>query len=256
MYQAILYNNTFDKNINDVGTSIFLEDVAKQYPYFGVCHFFNLKTANPNQSNYEALAQKAILFFNNPYVLQKNLNELDLNEIDKDNIGTTIIDNPIVEAKEIIYEKPKVVDYPKNINECTITTNLDNNEDKKMVTNEPLFEPLHATDYFASQGIKYSQLPFTNDKLGNQLKSFTSWLKTMKKVHPDKLAIVNIQAENAIQNQAAKSNVDTEVVTESMAEAYILQNKNIKAVEVYQKLSLLDTTKSAYFAAKIEFLKK
>ena len=50
------------------------------------------------------------------------------------------------------------------------------------------FEPLHTVDYFASQGIKITEEPVTNDKLGNQMKSFTAWLKSMKKLHPAKLA--------------------------------------------------------------------
>ena len=46
-----------------------------------------------------------------------------------------------------------------------------------------VFEPMHLVDYFASQGIKLSEEVQTGDKLGKQLKSFTEWLKTMKKVH-------------------------------------------------------------------------
>jgi hypothetical protein len=44
------------------------------------------------------------------------------------------------------------------------------------------FEPYHTVDYFASQGIKLSQEEVTKDKFGKQLKSFTEWLKTMKKL--------------------------------------------------------------------------
>ena len=37
-----------------------------------------------------------------------------------------------------------------------------------------------------------------------------------------------------------------------MAEVLLQQSKNHKAIEVYQKLSLLNPSKSAYFAAKID----
>ncbi|MDQ2862518.1 MAG: hypothetical protein M3R50_02505, partial [Bacteroidota bacterium] len=49
------------------------------------------------------------------------------------------------------------------------------------------FEPLHTVDYFASQGIKISEEFLQNDKLGSQMKSFTEWLRSMKKLHPFKL---------------------------------------------------------------------
>ena len=78
----------------------------------------------------------------------------------------------------------------------------------------------------------------------------------MKKVHPDKLAPANTILEVAIQQQAAQSNIDTEIVTEAMAEALVLQGKHTRAIEVYEKLSLLYTSKTAYFATKIDHLKK
>jgi len=46
-----------------------------------------------------------------------------------------------------------------------------------------------------------------------------------------------------------------EVITEAMAEVFEKQGMNGKAVEVYQKLSLLNPAKSTYFAAKIAILK-
>ncbi len=118
----------------------------------------------------------------------------------------------------------------------------------------PLFEPLHATDYFASQGIKINEEDLSNDKLSVQLKSFTAWLKVMKKVHPDKLPQTTIIVETAIQKQAEKSNIEADVLTEAMADAFLQQGKLQKAREIYQKLSLLNPTKSAYFAAKLQNL--
>ena len=52
-----------------------------------------------------------------------------------------------------------------------------------------------------------------------------------------------------------QSNVEGEIITESMAEVFARQGKTAKAAELYQKLSLLNPLKSAYFAAKIEQLK-
>ncbi|MEO6219365.1 MAG: hypothetical protein ABIO81_02980, partial [Ginsengibacter sp.] len=118
-----------------------------------------------------------------------------------------------------------------------------------------LFEPLHTVDYFASLGIRISDEPLTNDKLGNQMKSFTEWLKSMKKIHPDKLPEQNSLAEDIIQSAAEVSNIDTEVLTEAMAEVLIKQDKKDKAIEMYNKLSLINPSKRAYFAGKIESIK-
>ena len=118
------------------------------------------------------------------------------------------------------------------------------------------FEPLHTTDYFASLGIKLSGEIQPTDKLGRQLKSFTEWLKTMKKIHSDQLAQKNGQAEITVQKLAENSNKQQEVVTESMADVLLQQGKAKKAIEVYKKLSLLDSSKIAYFAAKIDQLKE
>ncbi len=119
----------------------------------------------------------------------------------------------------------------------------------------PLFEPLSASDYFASQGIKLSEEQQPSDRMGKQLKSFTEWLKTMKKVHDNKLAGVEGTVDLTVQNLAEKSNKEEEILTEAMAEVFLQQGKSNKAKEIYEKLSLLNPAKSAYFAAKLEQIK-
>lgn len=136
--------------------------------------------------------------------------------------------------------------------------------DNTAIANEPLlFEPLHTTDYFASVGIKLSEEEKTSGNLGKQLKSFTEWLKTMKKVHAEQLAKtsgpsdVNLSAaESSIRKMAEKSNQENDVLTEAMAEVLLQQGKADKAVEILEKLSLLNPGKSVYFAAKINQIKE
>ena len=117
------------------------------------------------------------------------------------------------------------------------------------------FEPLHTVDYFASQGIKISEEALENDHLGQQVKSFTAWLKSMKKLHPGQLPEQNEVIEKIIQSSAEISNQNANVLTEAMAEVLLKQNKKQKAIEMYEKLSLMNPSKSSYFAAKIESLK-
>ena len=116
-------------------------------------------------------------------------------------------------------------------------------------------EPLHTVDYFASQGIKISADIEGQDRLSIKLRSFTDWLKTMKKIHPEKLESGMDQgAQSAIQHIAEHSNEAKEVVTEAMAEVFAKQGLHHKAAEVYRKLSLLNPGKRVYFAAKISKL--
>lgn len=119
------------------------------------------------------------------------------------------------------------------------------------------FEPFHTVDYFASQGIKLSQASETGDKFGRQVKTFTEWLKTMKKL-PTTAVTANTDnaGEKKVENLAAHSLQNTDIITESMAEVWVKQGNIQKASEVYNKLSLQNPSKKAYFAAKIESLKK
>jgi len=119
----------------------------------------------------------------------------------------------------------------------------------------PLFEPFHTIDYFASQGIRLTVDENPTDSLGRQLKSFTDWLKVMRRLPQKEREIIPDRvAEQTIQNIAAHSIEGKEVVTETMAEVLAKQGMRERARIVYEKLSLLNPEKSAYFAAKIEQL--
>ena len=121
--------------------------------------------------------------------------------------------------------------------------------------NAPLFEPLHTVDYFASQGIRLTPEDNPTDQLGRQLKSFTEWLRMMRRLPQKGREIIPDRVtEEAVQHFAAHSIEGKEVVTETMAEVLAKQGMPERARLVYEKLSLLDPDKSAYFAAKIEQL--
>jgi hypothetical protein len=118
-----------------------------------------------------------------------------------------------------------------------------------------VFEPYHTIDYFASQGIKLTLEENPSDQLGKQLKSFTDWLKVMRRLPQKEREIVpDRAAEQTVQTIAAHSVVGREIVTETMAEVLAKQGMPERARAVYEKLSLLNPDKRAYFAAKIEQL--
>jgi len=129
-------------------------------------------------------------------------------------------------------------------------------DEKIQVEEGPVFEPYHTIDYFASQGIKLKLEDLANDKFGRQLKSFTDWLRSMKRIGPVKADDLpeNTANDAVIQKDAEESVETSEVETEAMAEVWIKQGKTARAIAIYQKLSLLNPSKSHYFAAKIEQL--
>jgi hypothetical protein len=121
---------------------------------------------------------------------------------------------------------------------------------------ELTFEPYHTIDYFASQGIGAKEEEKPKDQLSRQLKSFTEWLKVMKRLPVSEIAAtVTATDEKKVEKMAETSINDREVVTEAMAEVWEKQGNKAKATEIYQKLSLLNPAKSSYFAAKIDQLK-
>ena len=209
----------------------------------------------------EQLIEEAPMDTNDPTVNEEIEAQMEDHEIvDKETapeIKTTVhsghfndADSPLVNEAET---EEDILSDKEEIEPLNFRLNIDTSGTTEDTIS---FEPLHATDYFASLGIKLSGEIQTTDKLGKQLKSFTEWLKTMKKIHSDQQAQQSGQAEITIQKLAENSNKMQEVVTESMADVFLQQGKAKRAIEVYKKLSLLDSSKSAYFAAKIDQLKE
>jgi len=131
-------------------------------------------------------------------------------------------------------------------------------EIKAPSNDDVVFEPYHTIDYFASQGIKLKQEDLEKDKFGKQLRSFTEWLRSMKKI-PGSQTPQTLESEprdsDSIRRKADESNEGKEIETETMAEVWAKQGNISKAIDIYRKLSLSNPDKSHYFAAKIEQLK-
>jgi hypothetical protein len=201
--------------------------------------------------------------------IQKDTREENLSEIQEPELSNEIQTEPSDEIKEegeIIIENPPVEELlPEEIkneaaSNAAITERIEIIPPITAETNQTgtglVFEPYHTVDYFASQGIKLSQEEVSKDKFGKQLKSFTEWLKTMKRLPAaEQVKSLEPGSEQKIENLAAHSVEGEEVYTETMAEVWERQGNREKAMEVYNKLSLLNPSKRAYFAAKIDSLK-
>ena len=63
------------------------------------------------------------------------------------------------------------------------------------------------------------------------------------------------EVEKDIRTEAEIDEED-DLVSEELAEIYLAQGLKCEAIEIYRKLSLLNSEKSAYFAEKIENIEK
>lgn len=231
MHHQQLFRQIFDKNAWDPDNGALLQQVADDYPYFGPAHFYLLKETGIGSPHYAAIAAKAALHFHNPYLLHLQMHQT------------------LPQRTEVRAEVAPGLAQTEPIAETLLTRKSARSADTEL-----LFEPLHTTDYFASLGVKMQDMQLNKDKLGKQLMSFTDWLKTIKRVDWNRIH-ESADPDLTVEQMAEKSNEEPEVLTESMAEVYQKQGKTKKANEIYKKLSLLNPSKSSYFAAKIESIK-
>jgi tetratricopeptide (TPR) repeat protein len=154
------------------------------------------------------------------------------------------------------------VEEPMAENQVQYTDDPVGEEHKSIAPFDPkkaesiVFAPYHMIDYFASQGIKLVLEENPTDNFGKQLKSFTDWLKVMKKIPVQPLSEKADEKEaDRIRHFASHSNEERDILTESMAEVLAKQGMYENAIALFQKLSLIYPPKSAYFASRIEQLK-
>jgi len=255
-----------------------LQQLTSQYPFSAPVQFLLArKLKEISSDSLSKHIQKASLYFQNPLWFDYLLNDT----------GTQLY---ISQKKEEVFFKPVVeMEIPVTHEEVVDQTKAENIDDiitepadeivseEQQEENQPelsvelpnfkfepidpsraeiTFEPYHTIDYFASQGIQAKEEEKPKDLLSRQLKSFTEWLKVMKRLPVTEIAAaVSATDEKKLEKMAETSINDREVLTEAMAEVWEKQGNKAKATEIYQKLSLLNPAKSSYFAAKIEQLK-
>ena len=260
-----------------------LEQFAGRHPYFGAAQLLLAKKMQlENSDGYHEQLQKTYLFFHNPLWVHRLLGETeqvppemeqatetepaaDVKAVDNNETLPTDTapakDSPAEIAAPVPEESaaPSIVmqtetDPPA----APVAENRSEvlKEDNGGANNDALvFEPYHTVDYFASQGIRYKPEDKPQDKFGRQLKSFTDWLKVMKRLPATEIAAgTEPAAEKKVEQMAERSLQEKDVVAEAMADVWIKQGNRERARDIYHKLSLLDPSKSAYFASKIEAL--
>jgi hypothetical protein len=250
-----------------------LQQFAERHPYFGAAQLLLTKKMQTERPElYEEQLKKTYLFFHNPFWVEHMLNDTGSADIIKTkivstpeaNVSTAKIKNE--EKEDVIINDVHTSGETESSTENNTTGNngpdtvipvTDTSQPATGGNEELLFEPFHTVDYFASQGIRFKEEEQPKDKFGQQLKSFTDWLKTMKRLTPSQVAQQSEPiSEKKVEQMAETSLQEREVITEAMAAVWEKQGNKEKAIEVYSKLSLLEPSKSVYFAAKIEELKK
>ena len=264
-----LARSFLQKDTLDQCTEAELKQVTTRYPYFVAMQLMLAKkTATEEQLH------KTSLFFQSTLWLQQLLHdngrseiitaEIPAGEKSGPEIAGEIKKVPLVlpdqQKKAPINEEPgnDQAGHPER-SEPDISMEIPpiKIEPVDLTNTDLAFEPYHTVDYFASQGIKFKEEEKPQDKFGMQLKSFTEWLKTMKRLPVEAIAsAMESNIEKKVEQRAEHSLENREVITEAMAEVWEKQGNTGKAIEIYSKLSLLDPSKSSYFAAKIEALKK
>jgi hypothetical protein len=268
-----LAQQLFQKPLEQITTEE-IKRFTEQYPFFAPAHFLLLHKVSAETDEYNSLYQKALLFYHDPVQFASFL---DAQQTNYDFNGLEV--PPVILQNDQPEISPEPEPLPDPVEEKVPESKVEELEDEEPVAlplveepvketpitltpqKEPLqeltFEPFHTVDYFASQGIRLSQDEIPKDQLGKQLKSFTEWLRVMKRLPATELVkAVDSSSEKKVENLAQHSIQSADVVTESMAEVWLRQGATHKALDIYNKLSLQNPSKRAYFAAKIENLKK
>lgn len=269
-----------------------IQTLASAYPYFPVAQYFLAKKCKDENADAQfSHGEKSVLYFSNPlwfdHLLRANIASQTGVEDEIEPMTATgqheiyandIISNETIATEVQIESAEKSDDNIKETGkmEKTFITKDEPDEHEKMflsikamldatteeasaeVNNTEIpIDPYYTVDYFASQGIRLDFDPNPQDKLGQNLKKFTHWLKHMKKLGPED-AKVELESQNneaVVQKLADTSNNAKEIVTEAMATVLAKQGKKDKSIELYNKLSFLNPEKRTYFAAQIEKLK-
>ena len=270
-----LVQSLFEKESLEEMTLDEFRKIADQYPYSSIVQFlYSCKLKSVYHLDFPEQVTHTALFFSSPQWLHYQLSD----ESEKGNFRLTQYDRHFNNISEDIpVELPETQNVDEEEDNIWDNT-LPENRAEQTTIEEPILsidkepelvadpvsltasssipiEPYHTVDYFASQGIR-TNLNDPQDELGKKVKTFTAWLKTMKRLQPAE-EISEIEDNDEEIDSGFDQPANTEIIaTEAMAEVYLKQGLTQKAIEVYAKLSLQNPANSHIFAAKIIQIKE
>lgn len=232
-----LLKHLFGTSVPDEVSDDHIHALMEKYPYFVHPRWLAAIKKWHLSHNQNDLQEVGVYTFN-PFRLNQYCSEI-----------TPLVENNLVQPSS---ESAKAIIETSSQNGLDSTGNNITQED---IHSNPVIQPLFTQDYFAYTGAKLPDM-VENDKKPTmeQLRSFTGWLRTMKRsaaYSPDP----DLAAEKTTPDSGEDKYAEPEVVTETMAEVRASMGHYDKAIAIYEKLSLSNPEKSAYFAQKIEALK-
>lgn len=269
-----LVQSLFEKESLEEMTLDEFRRIADQYPYSSIVQFlYSCKLKSVYHLDFPEQVTHTALFFSSPQWLHYQLSDeseqgnFRLNQYDK-NFNNISEDIP-GEVQETVFvdeDDEQHVAYPPeeispSSSDTTETAEEDNALDEILPEVEPEatvtipIEPYHTVDYFASQGIK-TTIQDSTDDLGIKVRTFTAWLKTLKRLQPATEISEIEDNDEEIDSGYEQATAQEIIATEAMAEVYLKQGLAQKAIEVYAKLSLQNPANSHIFAAKIIKIKE
>ena len=270
-----LIQSLFEKESLEEMTLDEFRRMADQYPYSSIIQFlYSCKLKSVYHLDFPEQVTHTALFFSSPQWLHFQLSDesekgdFRLSQYDRyfNNVSE---DEPIelpetefIDEEETAWENSPIESEEENIaQQAPVSAPIEetiavSHDQPNIELNAPIpIEPYHTVDYFASQGIK-TRLDDAQDELGRKVRTFTAWLKTMKRLQPAAEINEIEESDEEIDNGLDQPIMQEIIATEAMAEVYLKQGLAQKAIEVYAKLSLQNPANSHIFAAKIIQIKE
>lgn len=265
-----------------------LERLVADYPYFTAARLLLAQKHYSHAHDLSApVIKKAQLYSNNHYYFY----QLITGAMEKTATAAEPVTVPAALAA-VTVDEPTQADTPEQPNILAVAeiddseesisgnnTGAEDTEDEGPIKIFPLeirdeettltYQPLYTEDYFAYKKLKD---PVQAEELNEQgmadMKSFIDWLRDMKQSFAQKTnkdwyhqqlhhiyEDENPEVSEAVEKMAMESiTLNDDIVSETLAQVWASQHQYQTAIQIYQKLSLLNPDKSAYFAQKIQEL--
>lgn len=271
MIQSLFQRESIDEMTLDE-----LKCHAEEFPYSSIIQFlYTCKLKSQYHLDFPEAVSKTALFFDESSWLNYQLSE----EAEKGNFRKILYDkqfnnvsedemieslNSSAEGRDVDEIEVNIDDKEAHFDEPSIVEPIAANDVQNLepapspqpgIELEIPITPYHTIDYFASLGIKIN-IEGEKDDLSMKVKSFTAWLKTMKRLQPGAETVTIKDIQSILDTNNEKENPADAVFTEAMAEVYLKQGLTEKAIEVYDKLSLQNPLNSHIFADKISKIKE